>query len=103
MADVISNMRLSPDGRFFSHHGGECEYLRYPFTLRGQVSGRSRQIQNADDLRRFLIAEKDDGAVFNINDVLERVEDQTTWSGVTPLSKNAEKLGRMDENWLSFT
>jgi len=103
MTDYISNMCLSADGRFYSHHGRECEFLRYPFTLRGQVSGRSRRIKTADDLRRFLVVEKDAGAVFSINDVLEWVADQTTWSGVTPLSKNAEWLGRMDENWLFFT
>jgi len=90
-------------GRFFSPAKREVEYLRYPFTLSSQITGEQARIKNRDDLRRFLIAHKDAGATFDIAAILCWIDDQTTWSGVTPLSKNAEKLGRMDENWLFFT
>lgn len=51
-----------------------------------------KRIHDADDLRRFLIAEKDDGAVFNINDILDWVGDQSTWNGTTKISRHEPQM-----------
>ncbi len=79
--EYINNMTVSADGRFYSPTGRECEFMRYPFTLRSVFLEEPEQITDRDDLREFLIRHKDAGASFSINDVLDWVEDQKTWSG----------------------
>ncbi len=95
MSDYAENMSVDRSGRFFSPSQREVEYLRYPFTLTSQISGVVKRIKNRDDLRQFLIAEKDDGAVFDIGDILDWVDDQTTWNGTTKISKHEYQIRQM--------
>ncbi|MEP5630379.1 MAG: hypothetical protein ABJP79_00705 [Tateyamaria sp.] len=95
MADYISNMSLSADGRFYSHHGRECEFIRYPFTLTSLVSGKVKRINNRDDLRRFLIDHNDAGAVCDINGVLDWIQDQSTWNGTAKVSRHEYQVRQM--------
>ena len=88
-------MTVSSDGRFYSPTGNECVFARYPFSLRSVFLEDTAKIEGRDDLREFLIRHKDAGAVFDINDVLDWMDDQKTWSGSFRQSKHASVARRM--------